>query len=54
MAQQSHEDQPSLDQVEILNVSCEDGRESSLNILLKEVLTANAINETVAIGDKTN
>ena len=45
MAQQSHEDQPSLDLVEILNVSSEDGGESSLNISLKEVLAAGAVEE---------
>ena len=49
-AQQSHEDQPSLDLVEILNVSSEDGGESSLNILLKEVLTASAV-ENIAVID---
>ena len=48
--QQSHEDQPLLDLVEILNVSSEDGRESSLNILLEEVLAANAVKE-IAVED---
>ena len=52
MAQQLHEDQPSLDLVEILNVSSEDGRESSLNISLEEVLAANVVKETTIIGNK--
>ena len=30
----------------------EDGGESSLNILLEEVLVANAVNETIVISDK--
>src|SRR6266542_1212172 len=38
VAQQSHEDQPSLDLVEILNIFSEDGGESSLNISLEEIL----------------
>ena len=50
VAQQSYEDQPSLDLVEILNVSSEDGGESSLNISLEKVLAAAAVEET-AIGD---
>ena len=50
VAQQSHEDQPSLDLVKILNVSSEDGRESLLNILLEEVLAAGVVEET-AVGD---
>ena len=45
MVQQSHEDQPSLDLVEILNVSSEDEGESSLNISLEEVLAAGAIED---------
>src|SRR6266540_1997951 len=45
VAQQSHEDQPSLDLVEILNVSSEDEGESSLNISLEEVLAAGAVEE---------
>src|SRR6266508_412002 len=40
---QSHEDQPSLDLVEILNVSSEDGGESSLNISLEEVLAVGVV-----------
>ena len=47
VAQQSHEDQPSLDLVEILNVSSEDGGESSLNISLKEVLAAGVVEAAV-------
>ncbi len=54
MMQQSHKDLLLLDQKEILNISCEDGGESSLNILLEEVLTADAINNTTVIGDKTD
>src|SRR6266545_3751823 len=50
VAQQSYEDQPSLDLVEILNVSSEDGEESSLNISLEEVLVAGA-EEEAAVGD---
>ncbi len=52
MAQQSHEDQSLLDLVEILNVSNEDGGELSLNILLEEVLVADAVENTAVIGDK--
>ena len=52
VAQQSHEDQPSLDLVEILNVFSEDEGESSLNISLEEVLAADAVEETAVIGDK--
>jgi len=43
-------DQPSLDLVEILNISSEDGGEPSLNISLEEVLAAGAEEET-AVGD---
>ena len=50
MTQQSHEDQPSLDLVEILNVSSEDGGESSLNISLEDVLVAGIVKE-IAVGD---
>ncbi len=50
MVQQSHEDQPSLDLVEILNIFSEDGRKSSLNILLEEVLAASVVDET-AVDD---
>ena len=52
VAQQSHEDPPSLDLVEILNVSSEDGGESSLNISLEEVLTVDAVKDIAIIGDK--
>ena len=47
VAQQLHEDQPSLDLVEILNVSSEDRGESSLNISLEEVLAAGVVEEAV-------
>ncbi len=50
VAQQPHEDQLSLDQVEVLNASCEERGESSLNISLEEVLAAAAVEET-AEGD---
>ncbi len=53
IAQQSHEDQPLLDLVEILNVSSEDGGESSLNILLEEVLAADAVEDITVIGDES-
>jgi len=52
VAQQSHEGQPSLDLVEILNVSSEDGGESSLNISLEEVLVAGVVEKTAAGDDK--
>src|SRR6266508_3152462 len=52
IAQQSHEDQLSLDLVEILNVSSEDGGESSLNISLEEVLVAGAVKRTAAEDDE--
>ena len=48
MTQQS---QPSLDLVEILNVSSEDGGESSLNISLEEVLAAGAVEEDAVEED---
>ncbi len=54
MAQQSDEDQPSLNQVEILNISCEKGEESLLNISLEEILVANAAEEIAVIGDEIN
>jgi len=41
-----------LNQVEILNVSCKDGKELSLNISLKEVLAVGAINNIAVIGDE--
>ncbi len=43
VAQQPREDQPLLNLVEILNISSENGRESSLNILLEEVLTVDVV-----------
>src|SRR6266511_2843006 len=52
VTQQPHEDQPLLDLVEILNVSSEDGGESSLNISLEEVLTAGAVDETAVNDDE--
>ncbi len=52
MAQQSHEDLLSLNQVEILNVFCKNRRESSLNILLEEILAVDAVNETAVINDE--
>ena len=50
MAQQVYEDQPSLNLVEILNVSSEHEGELSLNISLEEVWTAGTVEET-AVGD---
>jgi len=47
VTQQSYEDQSTLDLVEILNVSSEDGRESSLNISLEEVLVADVVKAAV-------
>ena len=52
MAQQLHEDQLSLDLVEILNISSESRGELSLNISLKEVLAADAVVETAVTGDE--
>ncbi len=52
MVQQSYEDQPSLDLVEILNVSSEDGKESSLNISLEEVLAADVVIEAAIEDDE--
>src|SRR6266542_1173545 len=52
VAQQLHEDQPSLDLVEILNVSSEDGKESSLNISLEEVLAVGAVEEAAVRDDE--
>ena len=52
VAQQSHEDQSSLYQKEVLNAFCKDGGESLLNISLEEVLAANVVNEITVIGDK--
>src|SRR6266542_4181990 len=48
VVQQSCKDQLLLDQVEILNVSCEHGGESSL----KEVLAANTTEEPAVTGDE--
>ncbi len=47
---QQYEDQPSLDLVEILNVSSKYGGESSLNISLEEVRAADVVEE-IAVGD---
>ena len=52
VAQQSHEDQPSLDLVEILNVTSEYEGESSLNISLEKFLTAGVVDETVVDDDE--
>ena len=52
MAQQSHEDPPSLDLVEILNVSSENVGELSLNISLEEVLAAGAVEEAAVEDDE--
>jgi len=50
--QQLYEDQPSLNQKEVLNALCENEEESSLNILLKEVLVANVTTEIAIISDE--
>ena len=52
VAQQVYEDQPSLNLVEILNVSSEHGGESSLNISLEEVCAAAAVEETTVGNDE--
>ena len=52
VAQQPREDQPLLDLVEILNVSSENGGESSLNISLEEVLATGSVEETTADDDE--
>jgi len=39
-----------LDQVEVLNVSCEKREESLLSFTLEEVLAVNIVNETAAIA----
>ena len=52
MVQQLREDQPSLDLVEILNVSSEDGGESLLNISLEEVFAMKAVENTAVFGDE--
>ncbi len=52
MAQQPRKDLPSLDLVEILNISSEDREESSLNISLEEVLTAGVVDETAVVDDE--
>ncbi len=53
--QQSHKDQPLLDQAKVLNAICKKGEESLLSLILEEVLAANIVNETAAaaaIGNK--
>ena len=52
--QQSYKNQPSFDQVEVLNASCENKEESLLNILLEEVLAMDAEDLTVVIDDEMN
>ena len=52
MVQQSYEDQPLLNLVEILNISSENGKESSLNISLEEVLAAGAVEEAAVKDDE--
>ena len=52
VAQQSHEDPPSLDLVEILNISSEDVGELSLNISLEEVLAAGTVEEATVVDDE--
>jgi len=52
VVQQSYKDRLSLDQVEVLNTVCKNEEKSSLNILLKEILTADAVNKTIVNSDK--
>ncbi len=55
--QQLYEDQPSLNQIEVLNTFCKEGRESLLSLNLKKVLAADLVNKiTIAaiIGDEIN
>ncbi len=52
--QQSYKNQPSFDQVEVLNASCENKEESLLNILLEEVLAMDAEDLTIVIDDEMN
>jgi len=52
--QQSYKNQPSFDQVEVLNASCENKKESLLNILLEEVLAMDAEDLTIIIDDEMN
>ena len=52
MTQQLCKDQPSLDQAEVLNAVCKDKKKSLLNILLKEVLAMNVVNEITIIGNE--
>jgi len=57
MMQQLHKNQPSLDQVEVLNTVCEKEGELLLLYILEEVLAADTVNEaadTAVIGDKMN
>ena len=41
-----------LNQVKVLNAFCKDGKESLLNISLKEILAIDVILNTVVISDK--
>ncbi len=43
MVQQLYKDQPSLNQVEILNISYEKGRKLLLNVILEEIFTMNIV-----------
>ncbi len=52
MVQQLHKNQLSLDQVEILNVSCENKGESLLNISLEKVLAVDVVHEIAVIDNK--
>ncbi len=44
VVQQSYENQLLFNQIKILNISCKNNKESSLNILLEEVLAADTVN----------
>ena len=49
--QQSHEDQPSLDQIEVLNAICKNEKELLLNILLKEILAVDIVIDIIIKKD---
>ena len=52
VVQQSHKDQPSLDLVEILNISSEYGEKSSLNISLEKILAVGAVKRAAVDNDE--
>ncbi len=52
MIQQLYKNLLLFDQIEVLNVSCEDKEKLLLNISLKEVLIVNVVNETIVIDNE--